>query len=353
MKKNWAVKQLDVNNAFLQGDLTEEVYMSQPPGFIDQNKPHYIYKLNKPIYGLKQAPRTWYQSLKTHLFNGGFINSAADTSLFIRRAGPILTYVLVYVDNILVTGNDQRVIAMVLQSLADRFSIKDPTDLHYFLGIEATRIPQGLHLMQRRYIQDLLAKNNMLDAKKVATPLPSSPKLTQSTGTPLSDATQYRSVVGSLQYLAFTRPDITYAVNRLSQFMHKPTDEHWQGAKHVLRYLADTPSHGIFLKAASPMTLHGFFTLTGPGTLTTTSPPMPMYCTLAVTLSLGLRRNKKGWLGPRQRQNIVLLLTSPLRSPGSHRSSLNLASNHQRFQLSIVIILAQHIYVLIPCFILG
>lgn len=97
-----------------------------------------------------------------------------------------------------------------------------------------------------------------MEAKPVATPLPSSPKLTLSTGKPLQDASQYRSVVGSLQYLAFTRPYITYAVNRLSQFMHKSTDGHWLGAKRVLRYLAGTPWHGIFLKAATPMTLHGF-----------------------------------------------------------------------------------------------
>ncbi|XP_013617835.1 PREDICTED: uncharacterized mitochondrial protein AtMg00810-like [Brassica oleracea var. oleracea] len=157
-----------------------------------------------------------------------------------------------------VTGNDNNVIARVLHSLADRFPIKDPTDLHYFLGIEATRTKKGLHLMQRRYILDLLAKNNMTEAKQVSTPLPSSPKLTLASGIPLQDPSQYRSVVGSLQYLAFTRPDITYAVNRLSQFMHKPTDEHWQGAKRVLRYLAGTPSHGLFLQRHSPMTLHGF-----------------------------------------------------------------------------------------------
>lgn len=258
VKKNWAVKQLDVNNAFLQGDLQEEVFMSQPPGFIDPDKPDYVCRLNKPIYGLKQAPRAWYQSLKQHLLHGGFTNSAADTSLFIRRTGTSNTYVLVYVDDILVTGNDNNVIARVLHSLADRFSIKDPTDLHYFLGIEATRTKKGLHLMQRRYILDLLAKNNMTEAKQVSTPLPSSPKLTLASGIPLQDPSQYRSVVGSLQYLGFTRPDITYAVNRLSQFMHKPTDEHWQGAKRVLRYLAGTPSHGLFLQRHSPMTLHGF-----------------------------------------------------------------------------------------------
>ncbi|XP_019082509.1 PREDICTED: uncharacterized protein LOC109125378 [Camelina sativa] len=105
---------------------------------------------------------------------------------------------------------------------------------------------------------DLLHKNNIHLAKLVATPLPASPKLTLSSGTPLDDASQYRSVVGSLQYLSFTRPDISYAVNRLSQFMHRPTTEHWQAAKRILRYLVVTPTHGIYLHTSSPITIHGF-----------------------------------------------------------------------------------------------
>ena len=146
----------------------------------------------------------------------------------------------------------------VLRSLAARFSIKDHVDLHYFLGIEATQTTTGLHLMQRKYINDLLPRVNMLEAKPVITPLPSSPKLSLNSGTPLQDATMYRSIVGSLQYLSFTRPNISYAVNRLSQFMHMPTDQHLQVAKRVLRYLEGTPTHGILLKHNSCMTLHGF-----------------------------------------------------------------------------------------------
>ena len=256
--KSWPIKQLDVNNAFLQGELTEEVYMSQPPGFVDKDQPSYVCRLKKPIYGLKQAPRAWYMSLKQYLLNSGFTNSLADASLFVHSCNTSLTYVLVYVDDIIVTGNNDSVVAAVLASFANRFSIKDPTDLHYFLGIEVTRSSRGLHMMQRKYIVDLLAKNNMSDAKPVSTPLPASPKLTLNGGLALDDASQYRSVVGSLQYLAFTRPDISYAVNRLSQFMHRPTNDHWQAAKRVLRYLAGTPTHGIIIHASSPLTVHAF-----------------------------------------------------------------------------------------------
>lgn len=192
----------------------------------------------------------------SHLY--GFHEFFGRCVSFIRNHGGILIYVLVYVDDILVTGNDPVAIQNVLTSLADRFSIKDPTDLHYFLGIEATRTKDGLHLMQRKYIADLLARKNMSAAKPVSTPLPVSPKLTLHSGAILDDASQYRSVVGSLQYLAFTRPDIAFAVNRLSQFMHRPTNAHWQAAKRVLCYLAGTFTHGIFIRANSPLSLHAF-----------------------------------------------------------------------------------------------
>lgn len=130
--------------------------------------------------------------------------------------------------------------------------------LGYFLGIKAIRTPRGLHLMQRKYITDLLTKANMLNVKPVATPLLSSPKLSIKSGTPLPDPHEYRRLVGSLQFLALTRPDISYAVNKLSQFMHMPTTEHWQAVKRVLRYLSGTLSHSIFWKKHSTPVLHAF-----------------------------------------------------------------------------------------------
>ncbi|CAL9245770.1 unnamed protein product [Arabidopsis halleri] len=258
VNRDWPIRQLDVNNAFLQGTLTEDVYMSQPPGYVDKDRPDYVCHLKKALYGLKQAPRAWYLELKTYLISVGFVNSVADTSLFILKRGSSFVYMLIYVDDILVTGNDNNLLQATLNALANRFSVKDHEELSYFLGIEAKRVPAGLHLTQRRYILDLLARHNMLTAKPVATPMASSPKLTANTGTKLTDATEYRRVVGSLQYLAFTRPDISYAVNRLSQFMHSPTTDHWQAAKRVLRYLAGTPTHGIFLSRNNSQSLHAF-----------------------------------------------------------------------------------------------
>ncbi|KAL9840179.1 putative RNA-directed DNA polymerase [Arabidopsis thaliana] len=224
---------------------------------LDRDRPTHVCRLNKALYGLKQAPRAWYQELRNYLLAAGFTNSLADTSLFIYKRANSYLYVLVYVDDIIITG-DASLVKNFNVSLADRFSLKDLGALRYFLGIEATRTKKGLHLMQRKYITDLLAKTHMLDAKPISTPMATTPKLSLHSGTILDDAKEYRMIIGSLQYLSFTRPDIAFVVNRLSQFMHKPTDEHWQAAKRVLRYLAGTKSHGIFLRSDAPLTVHSF-----------------------------------------------------------------------------------------------
>ncbi|XP_019101805.1 PREDICTED: uncharacterized protein LOC109133272 [Camelina sativa] len=137
-------------------------------------------------------------ALKQHLLDSGFTNSLADASLFIHSSGSQLTYVLVYVDDIIVTGSHSSTVHAVLTAFADRFSIKDLVDLHYFLGIEVSRSKRAMHLMQRKYINDLLLKTNMLDARPVSTPLATTPKLTLTSGAPLDDPSNYRSVVGSL-----------------------------------------------------------------------------------------------------------------------------------------------------------
>lgn len=255
---NWPVHQLDVNNAFLQGTLTDEVYMEQPPGFIDADRPNHVCRLRKAIYGLKQAPRAWYVELQTFLTSLGFHNSAADTSLFILKHEASVAYILICVDDILVTGNSSKLIHQTLHALATRFSVKDHEELNYFLGIEATRTSAGLHLCQKRYILDLLDRTKMLGAKPVTTPTVASPKLSLHSGTPLQDPTEYRSVMGSLQYLAFTRPEISFSVNRLSQFMHSPTLDHWNAVKRVLRYLAGTYDNGIYLQRGTSLNLHAF-----------------------------------------------------------------------------------------------
>ncbi|KAL2492715.1 cysteine-rich RLK (RECEPTOR-like protein kinase) 8 [Abeliophyllum distichum] len=138
VSRGWQLRQLDVNNAFLQGHLSEDVYMAQPPGFVDRDNPTHICKLKKAIYGLKQAPRAWYFELRQFLIQSGFTNSHADTSLFILHSGDTTIYLLVYVDDIIITGTNTNIIQRYIDLLAQRFSIKDLGALSYFLGIEVS-----------------------------------------------------------------------------------------------------------------------------------------------------------------------------------------------------------------------
>ena len=162
---------MDVNNVFLQGHLSEDAYIAQPPGFVDKDNPTHVCKLKKAICGLKQAPQTWYLELHQFLIESGFTNSHANTSLFILHSSDITIYLLVYVDDIIITSTNTNIIQRYIDLLAQRFSIKDLSALSYFLGIEVLTTSSGVLLTQRRYIFDLLSRTKMSGAKPIATPL--------------------------------------------------------------------------------------------------------------------------------------------------------------------------------------
>lgn len=228
VSKNWSLRQLDVQNAFLHGYLEEEVYMQQPPFYENLTHPNYVCKLDKALYGLKQAPRAWYARLCKRLQELGFMPSKADTSLFYYSRGEYTVYVLVYDDDIIVASSSPKATAALLKDLQKDFALKDLGDLHYFLGIEVKRSNDGLVLSQGRYAADVLSRTGMDKAKSVDTPLAVSEKMRLTDGSALGseDATRYRSVVGALQYLTLTRPDISFSVNKVCQYLHAPTTTH-------------------------------------------------------------------------------------------------------------------------------
>jgi Reverse transcriptase (RNA-dependent DNA polymerase). len=217
-----------VQNAFLHGLLEEEVYMRQPPGYENKSKSSYVCKLDKALYRLKQAPRAWYSRLSSKLCDLGFKSSNADTSLFFYSKGSVTIFVLIYVDDIIVASSTQDAAEALLRDLKQDFALKDLGDLHYFLGIEVNKVSDGILLTQEKYASDLLKRAGMLGCKPVATPMSTSEKLSAHNGTELGehDATRYRSIVGALQYLTLTRPDISFAVNKVCQFLHAPTLQH-------------------------------------------------------------------------------------------------------------------------------
>uniref|UniRef100_A0A803P493 Reverse transcriptase Ty1/copia-type domain-containing protein n=1 Tax=Cannabis sativa TaxID=3483 RepID=A0A803P493_CANSA len=198
LSKNWPIKQLDVNNAFLNGELSEEVYMLQPPGFVDPNQPHLVCKLHKALYGLKQAPRAWFDKLRTVLLSLGFVCSKADNSLFLCISSQYIIFVFIYVDDILVTENSATAIDSLVTKLHTSFALKDLGEIAYFLGIHVHHTSSGLHLSQKKYIQDLLSRVNMQEANSLPTPMPGGEKLSAFGSDAMSDPYLYRSTVGTL-----------------------------------------------------------------------------------------------------------------------------------------------------------
>jgi histone deacetylase 1/2 len=268
VSRRWHLRQLDIQNAFLNGILDEEVYMRQPPGFEDPSRPDHLCRLVKAIYGLKQAPRAWHARLSAVLEKLGFKASAADTSLFILQSSAVTVYLLIYVDDIIVVSSSARASARLVDDLRSEFSVKDLGPLHFFLGIEVlSQSSGGLILTQRKYALELLRRAWMLKCQPATTPMTVSDPLSTSSGLPLSsdEATRYRSVVGGLQYLTVTRPDLSYAVNRVCQFLHEPRDTHWAAVKRILRYVKLTGNHGLRIKHVADTLLSAFSDADWPG----------------------------------------------------------------------------------------
>jgi histone deacetylase 1/2 len=216
--------------------------------------------LDKALYGLKQAPRAWYAKLCGKLQALGFTPSKADTSLFYYNKGKHTIFVLVYVDDIIVASSSQEAVNALLADLQQEFALKDLGNLHYFLGIEVKRGKDDLLLTQERYASEVLKRSGMDKSRSVNTPMSSVEKLSMESGDRLGpdDSTRYRSVVGALQYLTLTRPDISFAVNKVCQFLHAPTTVHWSAVKRILRYVQGTTSLGLKLVKSNSMMVSAF-----------------------------------------------------------------------------------------------
>ncbi|KAA3476825.1 Retrovirus-related Pol polyprotein from transposon TNT 1-94 [Gossypium australe] len=212
---------IDVNNAFLNGDLTDDIYMEQPPGF--------------------EVPGANGQQLLN--FNA----SKADPSLFIRTSSENVVLLMVYVDDIVITGSSNVEVNSVVQHLHNKFNLKDMWQLSFFLGLEVQHTSLGVFLNQKKYILEILTKIGMVGAAATPTPMVNTPKLTASDSIPpFIDVHLYRSTVGMLQYLCITRPDLSFYVNKLSQYMNLPSEMHWLAVNRVLRYLIGTFDHGLY-----------------------------------------------------------------------------------------------------------
>ncbi|GJX03548.1 ribonuclease H-like domain-containing protein [Tanacetum coccineum] len=257
VSRQWPIHQLDVKNAFLNGDLSETVYMHQPPGFVDSRFPNHVCLLQRSLYGLKQAPRAWFQRFARYAIRDGFSHSRCDSSLFMYTQGSQVAYLLIYVDDIILTASSPALLQQIIDSLYKEFDMTDLGGLNYFLGISATRHSTGLFLSQKKYALQLLECATMVHCNASLTSVDTDSKLGPD-GVPVQDPTLYQSLAGVLQYLTFTRPDLSYAVQQVCLYMHDPREPHFDALKRILSYVKGTLDFGLHLYASDATSLVGY-----------------------------------------------------------------------------------------------
>jgi len=232
----WEVHQMDVKSALLHGDLHEEIYMEQTIGFIKIDS-SLVCQLKKSLYGLKQAPRAWYAKMDSFLLESGFFRCHSDNTVYTKKVGKSLIILVLYVDDLILTGSDPNLINHVKSSLKRKFEMTDLGHLHYFLGLQVLQSKEGISLSQSKYACDILCHFHMEDCKPAPSPFHSGVKLSVTCTSPEVDATLYHQLVGKLLYLTHIRPDLSFAIGLVAWFMQNPRESHWKAAKRILRYV--------------------------------------------------------------------------------------------------------------------
>ncbi|KAL5562467.1 hypothetical protein UlMin_032214 [Ulmus minor] len=235
--------------------------MKLPPGYDSTGvslPKNAVCLLHKSLYGLKQASRQWFSKFSGVIISLGFRQSPSDHSLFVRNSNRHFMALLVYVDDVIIASSDQQAIVKLKADLNKEFKLKDLGDLKYFLGLEIAHSTAGICVSQRKYVLDLLSEFGYLGCKPAITPMEVNTRLSISDEADLPDVGMYRRLIGKLLYLTLTRPDISYAVGQLSQFLSTPKASHLQAAQRVLRYLKAVPGQGLFFPSSSKLQLTAF-----------------------------------------------------------------------------------------------
>ncbi|KAI0513751.1 hypothetical protein KFK09_009781 [Dendrobium nobile] len=231
--------------------------MKQPKGFEDDTHPDHVYKLKKAIYGLKQALWQWFNTFSKFLCTLGFISGKVDSSLFVLHKGNVHLYTVIYVDDILITGNDSSMIATVLSQLQNKFDMKNLGMASSFLGIHISSVNNTYVLSQTNYAASILNMAGMTNCKALANPSCTKVQDHSNEETLPTDPKLCRQLTGSLQYLTITRPDISFAVNLLCQHMHNSNPQHFYLLYRLLCYIKGTLSLGLHI-LQGPMELHSY-----------------------------------------------------------------------------------------------
>jgi hypothetical protein len=258
--------QMDVKTAFLNGTLDEEIYMSQPDGFIEKGKETMVCKLNRSIYGLKQASRQWYLLFDNAITSYGFSMTEGDHCIYSKIEGNKFVLLSLYVDDILIASNDFETLLKVKLWLSSKFDMKDMGEASYVLGVEIHRDRKNriLGLSQKAYLNSVLKKFSMEESKSVAVPILKGIKLSEEMCAKTPEERKfmsnipYSSALGSLMYaMLFTRPDLCYAVGILSRYQVNPGETHWKQLRNVLRYVKGTMDYHLCFNGHN-LQLQGF-----------------------------------------------------------------------------------------------
>ncbi|GKE31849.1 ribonuclease H-like domain-containing protein [Tanacetum coccineum] len=249
VSQQWPIYQLDVKNAFLNGDLSKTVYMHQPPSFVDSRYPNHVCLLKRSLYGLKQAPRAWFQRFTSYVTRAGFSPSRCDSSLFIYTQGSQVAYLLLYVDDIILTASSPVLLQQIVDYLHKEFDMTDLGALNYFLGISVVRHPTGLFCLKRSMLFNFLSVLTWLIVTRIGHQFTLTLNWVRTVF--LFRILLYTVVLqGGLQYLTFTRPDLSCAVQQICLYMHDPREPHFAALKRIMRYVKGTLELGLHLYAS-------------------------------------------------------------------------------------------------------
>ncbi|GJR91112.1 putative ribonuclease H-like domain-containing protein [Tanacetum coccineum] len=242
---NMVVYQMDVKTAFLNGNLREEVYVSQPDGFVDPDKPNYVYKLKKALYGLKQAPRAWYDMLSSFLISNDFSKGSVDPTLFIRREGKELLLVQIYVDDIIFAASTPELCDLFAKIMCSKFKMSMMGKISFFLGLQISQSPRGIFINQSKYALESLKKYGFESCDPVDTPMVEKSKLDEDKEGKAVDPSHYRGMIGTLLYLTASRPDLQFAICMCARYQARPTKKHLNAdSSFVLTAFADADHAG-------------------------------------------------------------------------------------------------------------
>ncbi|GJS28859.1 putative ribonuclease H-like domain-containing protein [Tanacetum coccineum] len=252
------VYQMDVKSAFLYGTIEEEVYVHQPPGFVDPAHPNKVYKVIKALYGLHQAPRAWYETLSSFLLKNGFRRGTIDKTLFIKKNKSDIMLVQVYVDDIIFGSTTQSMCTEFEDCMHKRFQMSSMGELTFFLGLQVKQQPDGIFISQDKYVADILKKFDFCSIKTATTPIESNKPLVKDEDGVDVDVHVYRSMIGSLMYLTASRPDIMFAVCACARFQVTLKASHLNAVKRIFRYLKHQPKLRLWYPRDSPFELEAF-----------------------------------------------------------------------------------------------